>query len=99
MNEDNKDLLNEIQDAINKHKDINSKVDEGKNDPSPLRYLNSFPDDSSLFNGFQPIHDNFSWTLAILVLTLLNNKPEKQEQPIINIYLNTDSKPEVKNGN
>lgn len=86
MNEDNKDLLNEIQDAINKHKDTSSKKDEVKLD-------------TKLFNGFQPIQNDCSWTLAILALTLLNNKPEKQEKPIINIYLNTDSKLEVKNGN
>ena len=85
MNEDNKDLLNEIQDVINKHKDSSSKKDEVKFD-------------AKLFNGFQPIRDDHSWTLAILALALLNNKPEKQEKPIINIYLNTDSKPEVKNG-
>lgn len=86
MNEDNKSIMNEIQDVINKYKDTSSKKDEVKLD-------------AQLFNGFQPIHDDYSWTLIILALTLLNNKPEKQEQPIINIYLDTDSKPEVKNGN
>lgn len=86
MNENDKNLLNEIQDVINKHDDTSSKKDEVKLD-------------AQLFNGFQPIHNDHSWTLAILALALLNNKPEKQEQPIINIYLNTDSKPEVKNGN
>ena len=86
MNEDDKNLLNEIQDVICKHKDTSSKKDEVKID-------------TKLFNGFQPIQNDYSWTLAILSLALLNNKPEKQEQPVINIYLNTDSKPEVKNGN
>lgn len=86
MNEDDKNLLNEIQDVLYKHKDASSIKDEVKLD-------------AVLSNGFQPIHNDFSWTLAIVALTLLNNKPEKQEQPIINIYLNTDSKPEVKNGN
>lgn len=86
MNEDDKNLLNEIRDVLYKHKGASSIKDEVKLD-------------AQLFNGFQPIHNDCSWTLAILALTLLNNKPEKQEQPVINIYLNTDSKPEVKNGN
>lgn len=86
MNENDKNLLNEIQDVINKHEDINSKVNEENNDYSALRYLHSFPNDSN-------------WIFTILALALLNSKPEKQEQPVINIYLNTDSKPEVKNGN
>lgn len=86
MNENDKKLLNEIQDVLYKHKDTSSKKDEVKLD-------------AQLFNGFQPIHDDHSWTLIILALALLNNKPEKQEQPVINIYLNTDSKPEVNNGN
>lgn len=86
MNEDNKSMMNEIQDVINKHKGTFCEKDRIKTD-------------NDLFNGFQPIQNDCSWTLAILALTLLNNKPEKQEKPIINIYLNTDSKPEVKNGN
>ncbi len=86
MNEDNKSMMNEIQDVINKYKDASSKKDEVKLD-------------AQLFNGFQPIYDDHSWTLIILALALLNNEPEKQEQPVINIYLNTDSKQEVKNGN
>lgn len=86
MNDDNKSMMNEIQDVINKYKNTSSKKDEVKLD-------------TELFNGFQPIHDDHSWILAILALALLSNEPKKQEQPIINIYLNTDSKPEVKNGN